>query len=451
MKENILTFYTLILLFAINLVNYMDRYLVSGALPIIQKDLMLSDTQAGALMTAFIVVYMVVCPLFGWLGDRFVRKYLISCGVFLWSFAATGTFFVRNYITLLCCRAMAGIGESSYSTTAPTVIADLVPMENRGRALAFFYLAIPVGSALGFILGGWIGKNYDWRYAFLGSGILGLILAGCVLTIREPKRGDSDKKVKENNCAVEQESLPWKKVIPHLFHTPSFIWITLGLTFMTFAMGGMAHWMPLFLGRCRGVAVDDAAFLFGAMTVIAGILGTFAGGWLGDYYQKKYPGAYFGLCAFSMFLSVPFSILSLYSNNPAIFWPAIFFAEFFLFLNTGPGNTIIANVVPAKMRATAFAANTFCIHLLGDAISPTVIGGLSDWISKQNSPEILATVSPATLGLSQTLFDTVTNIDKANSLGYSLYIMPIAMVLSGLFFTFGIPHLSRDTKKALEN
>ncbi len=410
-------YYTLIILFLINLINYLDRYLISGGLSTIQAEFGLTNAEAGALMTVFMMVYMLACPIFGWLGDRYSRKYLIATGVFLWSFAASSVFFVRSYVQLLFCRSLAGVGEASYATTAPTVIADIVPLQKRGRALAFFYLAIPVGSALGFMLGGWMASNYNWRYAFVGSGILGLIMSGLILTIREPKRGQSDD-------VVPATQVPWKQALPTLRKTPSFVWITLGLTAMTFAMGGLAHWMPSFLIKCRGVPEKVAGLYFGAVTVVAGILGTLVGGWLGDFYQKKHSGAYFALCSFSMFMGIPFAILAFLIPHPWIFWACIFLAEFFLFLNTGPGNTIIANVVPASIRATAFAVNTFFIHFLGDAISPTIVGILSDTLAK-------------------------FGIDKLASLNYSMYIMPVVMALSGFFFFMGISHLQPDTQNAL--
>ena len=411
-----MTYYTLLLLFFINLLNYLDRYLVSGALSFIQKDLKLSDGQAGALMTAFMLVYMVASPLFGWMGDRYTRKYLIAGGILLWSFAATSAHWTVNYLYLMVCRALSGIGESSYATTAPTVIADIVPIESRGKALAFFYLAIPVGSAFGFMLGGWISVHYAWRDAFLVVGIPGVLLTLAILFVREPQRGQSD------GMSVRR-SLKWSEMLVKLWHNPSFVLITFGMALMTFAMGGLAHWMPLFLNRCHGIPQDTASFRFGALTVVAGLLGTFVGGWLGDWLQKRHRGAYFMICGVSMLVATPFAIILFTTSNLSLMWSAVFLAEFCLFLNTGPGNTIIANVIAPNMRATAFAVNTFAIHCLGDAISPAVIGAISDAMARRG-------------------------VDTVCSLTYSMYIMPVMMVISGIIFLLGVSRLAKDTDQA---
>lgn len=411
-------YYTLVLLFCINLINYLDRYLVAGALESIKSEMKLSDAQAGGLATAFMIVYMTASPLFGWLGDRFTRKYLIASGVFLWSLAATSTYFVRGYLALLFCRGLSGIGESSYATTAPTVIADLVPQAKRGLALSFFYMAIPVGSALGFMIGGWVGAKYDWRYGFIGSGAVGILLALLATTMLEPQRGQSDHSIKK-------QPMPWKTALPYLIKNRSFFFVTWGLTTMSFVMGGLAIWMPSFFERCRGVPKENAGFYFGAITVVAGFLGTFAGGWLGDRLQKKYPGSYFAVCSASMLLSLPFALVSFLVPNPYIYWPAIFCAEFFIFLNTGPGNTIIANVIPASLRVTAFAVNTFFIHALGDAVSPAIIGVTSDILQKQG-------------------------ISEQQSLVYAMScLMPLVMIASGYFFYRGVKYLAKDSQDAV--
>jgi MFS family permease len=406
----------LFLLFIINLLNYLDRYVLAGALSFIQKDLHLNDAEAGMLMTAFMCVYMFASPVFGWLGDRYPRKYLVASGILVWSLAATGAAFARNLYHLLICRALAGIGESSYATTAPTLIADISPLASRGKALSFFYVAIPIGSAMGFMLGGYVGQHYGWRNAFLLVGLPGIILAALMLTIREPERGQSDGIAASQNVA-------WSKALSAMWHNPSFVLITLGMAAMTFALGGLAYWMPTYLIRCRSLQPDTANFYFGAITVAAGFFGTFIGGWIGDWLQKRISGAYFLVCGVSMIVGAPFSLIALQSETPTIYWSAIFLAEFFLFLNTGPGNTIIANVISPGMRASAFAVNTLCIHLLGDACSPAIIGTLSETFAKHGQT-------------------------PACSLCYSMYIMPVMMVLSGVIFLFGVPHLGRDTAKA---
>ena len=410
-----MAYYSLILFFGINMVNYLDRYLVSGALKSISDSLDLNHTQAGALVPAFMIVYMIIAPLFGWLGDRYSRKWLIAIGVGLWSIATSGAYFVTTYAQLFFTRVLVGVGEAAYATIAPTIISDLFSTKSRGRSLSFFYMAIPIGSALGLMLGGWISFHYSWRVAFLTMGIPGLMLAGLMLTTKEPQRGASEgQNVKSNVSLPEAYGELWK--------TPSFVYVTLGMAAMTFAMGGMAHWMPYFLQSCHGMAEDKAGLVFGGITVVAGFLGTFVGGWLGDWYQQRQRGAYFIVCGIGMIIGAPLTLTTLWADSFTLLWPAIFMAEFFLFLNTGPGNAIIANVSSPAIRSTAFAVNLFFIHLLGDAVSPTIIGGFSDLLHK--------------FGMAQ-----------SSSLNLSMYIMPIMMVISGILFLLGTPYLAKDVER----
>lgn len=411
-----MAYYTLLLLFAINLVNYLDRYLLSGTLDLIKIDLKLSDAQAGALMTAFMAVYMIVSPLFGWLGDRYSRKYLIAIGVSIWSFATAGAFWANSFAMLLFTRALVGVGEASYCTVSPTLIADTFSVQTRGRALSFFYMAIPVGSALGFMLGSAIGAKYGWHMAFLTMGLPGLLLAALILTIREPERGQSD------NC-TQKRQISLKESLVRMWHTPSFVYVTLGMAIMTFSVGGMAHWMPSFLTRCLNVPHAEAGLYFGAITVAGGFLGTFVGGWLGDWLQKRHTSAYFIVSGVGMFLSVPLAAWALTTKDLTIFLTTLFLAEFFVFFNSGPGTAIIANVSGPNMRSMAFAVNIFFIHILGDAVSPTIIGGISDFLAGRG-------------------------MDTARSLNYSMYIMPFMMFLSGVLFLMGLPHLAKDMEKA---
>jgi predicted MFS family arabinose efflux permease len=289
----------------------------------------------------------------------------------VWSLATALAGYASGYRTLLAARATVGVGEASFGTVSPGLIADFFPKERRGQILSWFYVAIPVGSALGYLLGGVLGQRYGWHTAFLMVGVPGLLLAVPIALLRTPPRGgDAPHPVGEGNSAPTGYAA--------LFKNRSFVCNTLAMAAMTFAIGGLAQWMPSFLYRVHAVDVARGNTLFGATTVLAGILGTMAGGWLGDRWQKKSGQGYLLVSGWGFLLGTPFAVWAILAPGLTGCMIAIFMAEFFLFLNTGPLNTVILNVTNPAVRAMAFAVNIFFIHALGDAVSPSILGWLSD-------------------------------------------------------------------------
>ena len=363
--------YALALLFAINLLNYVDRQVLFAVFPLIKEELHLSDTALGLLGSAFMFSYMTSAPLFGWLGDRWRRVKLAGLGLLLWSIATASTGLAGKYTTLLISRATVGIGEASFGTVSPGLVSDFFPNNVRGRVISFFYLAIPVGSALGYILGGILGQTLGWHAVFFAAALPGILLVLPVLSLREPRLGGT-----ETGTVMSGKTRPGDYL--SLFRNRSFVINTLAMSSMTFALGGLAQWMPTFLQRMHGQSVAVGNTLFGAITVVSGIAGTLTGGWLGDMFHKKNRKAYLLVSAWGFLLGAPIAVYALVTPSLPRCLGAIFIAEFFLFLNTGPLNTVIINVTRPAIRAMAFAVNIFCIHALGDAISPAILGRLSD-------------------------------------------------------------------------
>src|SRR5512140_3776836 len=262
--------YALGLLLAVNLLNYIDRQVLFAVFPLIKIDLRLSGTALGFLGSAFMFSYLLFAPLFGWLGDQWSRTRLASGGLVVWSLATALAGFAPGYRTLLAARATVGIGEASFGTVSPGLIADFFPKERRGRILAWFYVAIPVGSALGYLLGGVLGQRYGWHAAFLLVGVPGLLLAIPIALLRTPPRGGDDAPTHAPDGTVSAG-------YGALFRNRSFVCNTLAMAAMTFAIGGLAQWIPSFLNRVHALDVARANTLFGATTVAAGILGTLAG------------------------------------------------------------------------------------------------------------------------------------------------------------------------------
>lgn len=361
-------FATLSLLICLNLLNYIDRYILPGAQSLIQKEYGWSDERIGALTTALFVVYMLVAPLTGWMGDRFRRKPLIIGGAVLWSLATLGTAWVHSYWALYLRHALVGVGEATFGIFAPAVLADFYPERDRNRILSIFYLAIPVGAALGYIAGGNLGSLFGWRAPFLICAIPGLLVAALYGAFgREPQRGASD-----HLRATRDRSTFWG-----LFTNPAFLTATFGLAMLTFAMGGISAWIPEFLERFAGLSTAKAGTLVGAITVIDGIAGTATGGFIAQRWLRTNHRALYLVSLWSVVLTLPWGALIFFGPRT---WavPALFAAEFFLFLNTGPLNTAIVNSVSAPVRATAISVNLFVIHFFGDTFSPQIIGAVSD-------------------------------------------------------------------------
>jgi len=358
--------YALALFLAVNLLNYIDRQVLYAVFPLVKESLQISDTSLGLLGSVFMIVYMCAAPLFGWLGDRGSKVRLAAGGLGIWSLATMLAGVSSGYSQLLGARSLVGIGEASFGTVAPGIISDYFPQERRGKILSWFYLAIPVGSALGYLLGGVIGQRFGWHTACLLVGAPGLLL---VLPTALLKTVEFPRQVNRSAASYLL-----------LLKNRSFVLNTLAMTAMTFALGGMAQWIPTFLHRIHGLSVARGNLLFGGLTVVAGIIGTLLGGWLGDHYQKRRPDGYLLVSGWGFIIGIPAALLALTTSDLSTSLTGMFLAELCLFLNTGPLNTVIVNVTRHGMRAMAFAANIFTIHALGDAVSPAFIGFLSDHV-----------------------------------------------------------------------
>lgn len=379
----------LVLLTALNLLNYIDRSVLFAVQPLVQAEFHLTNAQVAYLTSAFLLFYMVAAPFTGPLADRYSRKLIIAIGAFFWSGLTLLTAVTHSYQALLVRHTLVGIGEASFVTIAPTFVADLFPEEKRGRILGVFYLAIPVGTALGYVLGGNLGTRFGWRFPFYIAAFPGFLLALMMLFIPEPPRGQFDS-VKET---------AERGTIRGLTRNPAFWTATLGIAMMTFALGGIQVWMPTFLSTMRGYSLKAANQLFGGIIVLDGTLASLAGGWLGDRFLRDTKGSYYMVSAISMALGVPVMIIALFAKGPAMV-PGILVAAFLLLLNTAPLNAALINSVGAHIRSTAIAVNIFIIHLLGDVPSPAVMGWIADRRSLQVAficPVVAMAVSSAIL------------------------------------------------------
>jgi MFS family permease len=370
----------------INLFNYLDRYVVSTLVESLRRsELHLTDTQAGSLMSGFLIVFALVGPIFGFLGDSRSRPRLIAFGVACWSIATALSGLAWNFASLFAARAAVGVGEAAYVTIGPSLLSDYFPPGDRGRVMAIFFCAIPVGSALGYVVGGFMDVHFGWRMAFFVAGVPGLVLALLCLGLRDPPRGSQDGK---ETAEPEAASRPAANYLALLKNRPYVLTIA-GYAAYTFALGGLAYWIPAFLERVRHVPEKSATFSFGIIVVITGFVGTFAGGWLGDFCARYTRRAYLWISAVATLAAGPFAWLALTVAAPRTYLICMVIAQLLMFLSTGPINATIVNIVRPTQRSSANALGVFSIHLLGDVPAPLLIGLISTHSSLQQGVKLV--------------------------------------------------------------
>ena len=359
----------LFLLLGINLFNYIDRQILAALEPDIRATFFApGDLNAmwktGLLGDAFFVTYMISAPILGFLADRISRWIIVGSAVILWSLASGGSGLAATFTILFATRIFVGIGEGGYGPAAPTILADLFPIEIRGRVMAIFYTAIPVGSALGYVIGGVVGAHLGWRWAFYLVTLPGLLLGLLCFWQRDPR-------VSEHHLAQESSRRGIGDYLK-LFRTRSYLINCVAQTLMTFVTGGLGFWAAAYL-RYRNQSPDVGMTIFGLIMVVAGLVSTLLGGIIADRLRSRFAGSYFLVSGIGMLIACPLFIATLYIPFPAA-WITMFLAIFFLFLNTGPSNTALANVSLPAVRATAFAANIFVVHAFGDVQAFWLLG-----------------------------------------------------------------------------
>jgi predicted MFS family arabinose efflux permease len=430
---------TFVVLFLMNLLDYTDRWVLSAVLPQIQDDLRISNEQAGWLYSWFLISYTLVSPFMGYAGDRMRRTWLLGLGVGVWSLATVGSGLAQNYSQLRLARAFLGIGEATYGVIAPTILMDLFSREKRARVLSAFYIAMPLGGALGMSLGGAIGKHHGWHVAFFVVGIPGFLAALTALVLPEPVRGASEG-VDVERLKVHERAGASREDYLDLMVNSSYTYSVLGMAFYTFAIGGLAYWLPTFLTVTKGIEQVRATSLLGVTTLLAAVLGMSAGGWLADRLAKSNPRALFIVPGVALIAAVPFVLLAIYGRTEPAIYAGIFFSEALMFINTGPCNAVIANVVMPNMRSAAYAVAIFAVHVLGDIWSPTLMGWVADTFGQRDA---MSTVFGQALAAIGALPTVRPGRDPENLTAGMLVVVP-AILLAGAVLLAGARHLPRE-------
>jgi predicted MFS family arabinose efflux permease len=342
-------------------------------------------------------------------------------------------------IALCLVRALVGVGESSYSTITPTLIADYFPPQRRATALGVFQAAIPMGFALGYVLGGVLAHFFGWRVAFMVVGLPGMIAALIVWRLREPMRGASDIATGPAEAtplptgqSEPAARAPWLRTYWRILSTRDWLLSTAGYTALTFVLGAFGTWASLMLIQEKHMSDTAANVALGVTVLFAGAAGTFGGGWIADRFAAGRKNGYFLVCAASSFLGIIPAVLALVFHQAIFFLPAIFLAIVFLFSNNAPFHAILVNSVPPAIRASAMALNIVAIHVCGDVISRLGVGVLSDSLAAGHY-ELLG-------GLARRL-----GIDPTHEhLTAALLVVPLALFVSALFFMWGARERAAD-------
>jgi MFS transporter, Spinster family, sphingosine-1-phosphate transporter len=364
----------LVLLTALNFVNYIDRYILPGVQEQVKHEFHLTDEHIGRLTFWFMIAYMFTSPITGWLGDRFRRKPMIVIAALFWAAINFLTATVHSYDSLNLRHAALGVGEASFGIFAPSLLADYYEPDQRNRVLTIFNVAIPVGAALGYLVGGTVGEHYGWRMSFMVSAIPAAILAILIAVfMKEPARGASGDPAAGEHGKAKLE----KGTILSLIKNPAYLCSILGYAAVTFSLGGISWWMPSFLQRIDGRSQSSAAYIMGAITVVAGLGGTITGGTIAQRWSRTNSKALYLVPAISAAIAVPPALLCFFGPHSLTLY-GLGAAIFLIFLGTGPVNAATLNAVRPEIRATAMAGQLFIIHALGDAISPRIIGAVSD-------------------------------------------------------------------------
>ncbi|XP_021952664.1 protein spinster isoform X2 [Folsomia candida] len=460
---------TVAVLVYVNLINYMDRFTLAGILDKIQCNFGIENSEGGLLQTVFVISYMIFAPVFGYLGDRYSRRFIMAFGVFLWSLTTLlGSFMDKSWTWFVVCRALVGIGEASYSTIAPTILSDMFTHDMRSKMLALFYFAIPVGSGLGYIVGSETEKfTKDWRWSLRVTPIMGSVATILILiAMIDPPRGQS-----EGSTALKATS--YKEDVVYLRKNKSFILSTLGFTCVTFVAGALAWWGPIFItygltiqDGAGHVEMSDVSLKFGVVTMLSGLIGVPLGSYAAQKFRIRNGRADPLICAFGLLASTPLMFLAAVTAqyHTVACFTLIFFAELFLNLNWSiVADILLYTVIPTR-RSTAEAFQILLSHAFGDAGSPYLIGIISDELKKvlrqKNETEI--TMNATSIITNSSLLQTMNFEDMScnsthisnesaalefQSLQYSLFITCFVEVLGGLFFLMTAWYIISDKNK----
>uniref|UniRef100_A0A8R1IDJ0 MFS domain-containing protein n=1 Tax=Caenorhabditis japonica TaxID=281687 RepID=A0A8R1IDJ0_CAEJA len=440
---------SVVVLFIVNLINNVDRYTIAGVLPQVQQYYKINDSMGGMIQTVFLISFMIGSPICGFLGDRFNRKYVMLGGMIIWLICVcASTFIPGNMFPLfLGIRCLVGIGEASYVNICPTMISDMFTTDKRTRVYMLFYLAVPVGSGIGYIVSSNVESlTKSWQWGVRVTGVAGLAaLAALILLVEEPERGAAERL--EGKSSVRKSTSYWKD-LKTLLKCPTYVVTTFAYTTLVFVSGTLTWWMPTIIeysvAWARGYSSFDelpkefkneTGIIFGLLTTAGGIVGVLLGnllaqcllyGWLGPWCKTK--RAHLIAAGCGALISAPslFIVFMFGYKSELLTWVMVAIAIIGLCFNWSLNVEVFNQIIAPERRSTAFSYVTMISHLLGDASGPYIIGSISDTIKSNHidSPEW-----------------------NYKSLAYASMLAPCMMVLSTILYFLAALIFVRDAKK----
>jgi MFS family permease len=410
------THYVLGVLVTVYVFNFIDRQILAILAPSIKAELLLSDTQIGALSgVAFGIFYATLGIPIARLADRYSRVNVIAISLSGWSLMTALSGLATNFWQLLAARIGVGIGEAGGSPPSHSLLADYFVPSKRATALGIYALGIPIGILFGNLAGGWIDEFFGWRYAFFVVGIPGILLAILLrVTVKEPPRGYTEP------TKQTLDQVPFSVVVKTMWQKKSFRHMSLGAASQAFVGYGAIAWMPMFLVRSHDMSSGEVGTALGLIIGICGGVGTFLGGYMADRLGTKNIKWYMLIPAFGFLISVPFGFVVFYTHNLVIALACYCLPAFLVNLYTGPTFGMTQGLAPLAMRAAAAALLLFIINIIGLVFGPTTVGLLSDW------------------------FQSAWQLNNTESLRYALMACNMIYVISFINYYFASRHLEKD-------
>ena len=374
----------LLLLLLAYVFNFIDRQIIGILAVPIKAELGLSDRQLGLMGgVAFALFYSTLALPIAWFADRKSRIAIISASVAVWSLFTAICGLAQNFWQLFLARMGVGIGEAGGVAPSYSLISDYFPSRSRARALAFFSLGIPLGSALGIFFGGWIASSVDWRAAFIVVGLAGLPVALLLkLFVPEPVRGASD-------LAPTDAAPPFLDVMATLARNPSFWLLSFGAASGSILGYGLIFWLPALFTRSFGLSLSDIGWFYGSIVLVGGMLGTWLGGVIGDRLGPDRPGTYAAIPAIGLFLAAPAYAAGLFAPSLPLAWILFVIPQILGLAWLGPVITAVQQLVPPNMRATASASFLLINNFIGIGFGIYMFGELSTRMAARYGDESL--------------------------------------------------------------
>lgn len=369
--------------------NFMDRQIMSILQEPIRIEMGLSDTQLGMLTGLTFALFYTTCGLpVAWLSDRYRRVSIMAAACGIWSLFTVVCGMANNFTQLALSRVMVGAGEAGGSPPSYSLISDYFPPEERGTGLAIYSLGVPLGSALGVAIGGWIAAHYGWRTAFIAVGLPGIVLAGLMLLIiREPKRGGLDPM--PAGAAVHVAPQGIKAGLATFFGNRTMVLTALSSGLSAFVGYAMLSWNPPFLERVKGMSLSEVAAYYSVVLGVTGFIGTFAAGWLVDRLGRRDRRWYAWVPAIAFTLTLPALAGMIWAPTWQV---ALAFLAVPALLNNmylAPALTVVQNAAPPSQRSLAGATLLFILNLIGLGGGPLYIGYISDRATAQGAEQSL--------------------------------------------------------------